>query len=93
VSRYYVVLDLPNHTTDEKPEDDRSSVALYVEHRLGDGADATVYSSLGDLSADARPKRTLPRCYKCGQAIRASEYLDDDTPGGTRHIVCPAPRS
>lgn len=30
----------------------------------------------------------LPRCYKCDQAIRKSEYLQE--PDGTaRHIVCP----
>jgi hypothetical protein len=30
----------------------------------------------------------LPRCYKCGQAIRKAEYLAE--PDGTaRHIVCP----
>ena len=30
----------------------------------------------------------LPRCSKCGQAIRKAEYLQN--PDGTaRHIVCP----
>lgn len=40
--------------------------------------------------AEDRPAVTLPRCYKCGQAIRAHEYLSDGIE--SRHIVCPAPR-
>ena len=30
----------------------------------------------------------LPRCAKCGQAIRKSEYLQEPD-GSARHIVCP----
>ena len=30
----------------------------------------------------------LPRCFKCGQAIRKNEYLKE-ADGTCRHIVCP----
>jgi hypothetical protein len=34
-------------------------------------------------------KQPLPKCYKCGQAIRSSEYYHDSETGESWHGLCP----
>ena len=51
-STYYVVLELPFHQPDPNGPDDRSSIAAYIEVRIGDGAVATVYATAEEIVLD-----------------------------------------